>query len=149
LFVVRDDERDIVAAVGADIRNNDRNLRARGGGENAWRGRAVGRRDRDTGDATRDRVLRILKLRLSAIVRVERRVGEALLLGYRLDAVREIPPKGQIEARGQIDDFLRVGGARGRGEAHCCCGERRYDGYKTSTTELHLLPSQFAGLSRR
>ena len=115
-LVVGDDERDIFAAVGADVGDDDGNFRARGEREHARRGRAVGRRDRDAGDAARDRVLRVLELGLGAVVRVERRVGIAGLLGFRLDALREIAPERQIEPGRQIDDLLRFGGARGRGE---------------------------------
>jgi len=68
LVVVGDDERGVLAAVGADIRDNDWNFRARGKRENAWRGGAVGRRNGDAGDAARDRVLRVLELRFGAVV---------------------------------------------------------------------------------
>ena len=68
LMIVGDDERDILAAVGADVCDDDWNLRARGERENAWRGRAVGGRDGDAGNAARDRVLRILELGLGAVV---------------------------------------------------------------------------------
>ena len=69
LIIVGDDERDIFAAVGADVGDDDRDLRARGEREHARRGRAVGRRDRDAGDAARDGVLRVLELGLRAVVR--------------------------------------------------------------------------------
>ena len=75
LIIVGDDERDILAAVGADVRDDDRDLRARGKRKHARRGRAVGRRNRDAGDAARDRILRILELGLGAVVRIERRIG--------------------------------------------------------------------------
>ena len=138
LIIVGDDERDIVAAVGADVRDDDRNLRARGKRENAWRGRAVGGRNRDAGDAARDRVLRVLELGLGAVVRVKRRIGIAGLLRFRLDSVGEIPPERQVEPGREIDDLLRIGGARGRGERHRCRGERRHDGYETSAAEFHF-----------
>src|SRR6202020_2549478 len=125
-------------AVGADVRDDDRNLRARGQRKHAWRGRAVGRRNGDAGDAARDRILRMLELSLGAVVRVKRRIGIAGLLGFRLDSLREGSAERQVESGRQVDDLLRIGGARGRGESDRCRGERRYDGYETSTAELHF-----------
>src|SRR6202020_3626820 len=89
LIIVGDDERDIFAAVGADIRDDDWNLRARGKRENAWRCRAVSGRNRNAGDAARDRVLRVLELGLRAVVRIKRRIGVSRLFGFRLDPLRE------------------------------------------------------------
>ena len=122
LIVVGDDEGDIFAAIGADVGDDDRDIGARRQRQHARRRRTVGRRDGDAGDAARDGVLRVLELRLGAVVRIERRIRIACLLGFRFDALREIAPERQVEARGQIDDFLGVRRARRRGQAKACDG---------------------------
>ena len=72
LEVVGDHEGDVFAGIGADIGDDHRDVRALREAEHRRRGRAVGRRDADAGDAARDHVLRVLELRLRAVVAVER-----------------------------------------------------------------------------
>src|SRR5690606_12656962 len=64
LVVVGGDEGGIVAAIGADIADDDRDIGLLGEGQYARRRRGIGRRDDDAGDAAGDRILRVAQLRL-------------------------------------------------------------------------------------
>ena len=79
VVVVGDDEGDVVAAIGADIGDDDRDLGVAGELQHARRGRGVGRRDDDAGDAAGDGVLRVAQLGLGVVVRIQRLEGVALL----------------------------------------------------------------------